>query len=155
MNAIDWNSIHGYNEWAHLLARLLGQAQSAPDTEARTTAEQALAQFRARVPGYGDDLNDLARQAINALLLTNIAAGLRELATVQQQLAGLLHGPLALASLTADVPPATQRALKEASSWLLPLVKPGEHATDSPRHRHLARLQLALQQLMATYNAPE
>ncbi|AMR27991.1 hypothetical protein A0257_13425 [Hymenobacter psoromatis] len=159
MDPIDWTTIHGYDEWAQQLALLLEQAKAAPDAEARTAAEQTLTQFRERVPGYGADLNELAKKAIDALLLSDIGASLRELALLQQQLAGQLHGSFTLASYRAaplGPQPDPRHALQEASSWLLPLVKHhAKHpAAGQPLRAHLTSLQQALISFLASYPTP-
>ncbi len=159
MDPIDWTTIHGYDEWAQQLARLLEQAKAAPDADARTATEQTLTQFRERVPGYGADLNELAKKAIDALLLSDIGVGLRELAELQQQLAGQLHSSFTLASYRAaplGLQLDPQHALQEASSWLLPLVKHhARHPTaNQPLHEHLTSLQQALILFLASYPTP-
>lgn len=154
MNSIDWDSLHGYDAWAQALDGLLQNASAAATQAARDAAKQSLTQFRDRVPGYGDDLSELARQAVNSLLLSDMGASLQQLAQVQQQLHDLQQGTVSLASFHLT-PLATSHALQEAASWLLRATGPPAKrrtAKHTPReHQH--HMHQALERFLAAYPA--
>jgi hypothetical protein len=91
---IDWNSLTTLEDWASVLHKLLAAGEASiqgGDPAARGAAQKRLIEFVLESPNsIAVELDELARAAIDAILLPAKAEGLAQIAQQMRELAKLL-----------------------------------------------------------------